>query len=347
MRKSYTRLAIGLISSALIVQAPVASSVYAAAAPTAAPAPMPAAAPAPAAAPTCQPLRKIATMDMQPLPDGRVKVPVTLVDRPAMLLFDTGSPFRTLRPETVTALGMTPVTGGDVVKGIPGQENAKNVMLSSVTLGNFKIPDAAFLISPPGKADAPIDGLLTLDMLVDFDVDLDFVGNKLNMFLQDHCKGRVVYWPSNGLAVVPFFFDATNRINFPVKVDGTPMVAVLDTSAANTSLDLDAAKASGAQIATDNMTKTGEVKNGKDVYQRRFKGVSFEDITIANTTINVLQGGKPAKPAAKGEQPAPTPPVVIGMNILKKLHVYVALQERTLYITPGAVPTAATPAPAQ
>ena len=295
-------------------------------------------APTAPAAPGCQPLRKVTSLDMQALADGRVKVPVTLADRPAALLFDTGSPFRTLRPEAVTALGLTPVIGGDVVKGIPGQENAKNVMLPSVTLGTYKMPDAAFLISTPSKADAPVDGLLTLDMLVDFDVDMDFVGNKLSLFLQDHCQGRVVYWPSTGLAVVPFFFDAMNRINFPVHIDGVPMVGVLDTGAAGTSLDLDAAKASGAQPATDGMTKTGEVRNGKDVYQRRFKSLSFEDITIANTMIDLMQSGKAA---AKAGQAVATPPVVIGMNVLKKLHVYIALQERTLYITPGAVPTPA------
>ena len=333
MRSGFAKLAVGLISSALMPGILISGVLGA----------LPAKA---AEAEACPPLRKFTSLEMQALPDGRMKVPVMLGERSSTLLLDTGSTFRAIRPEVVAAMSLKAIAGGDVVKGIPGQESAQNVVVPSVTLGTLKIPDVGFLVSPPGKLNAAADGLLTLDMLASFDLDLDFAGNQLGLFVQDHCQGKVVYWPADGLAVVPFFFDATNRINFPVRIDGTPMVAVFDTGAAGTSLDLDIARANGMQPATDAMTKTAEVRDGKDVYQRRFKTLSFEDIAVANTMINVLQSGKTAKGAAKTEPGASTPPVVIGMNILRKLHVYVALGERTLYITPGRAAAPASPAAA-
>ena len=300
-----------------------------------------AAAPAAAAPAACPLLAKFTSVDLQALPDGRMKVPVMLGERPSALLLDTGTAFRALKAETVSALGLTPVVGGEVVAGIPGQATARNVMLPSLTLGNLKIPETGFLVAEPGKVDAAVDGILTLDMLVRFDVDLNFAGNQMSLFLQNHCVGKVVYWEASGLTVVPFFIDTANRINFPVRIDGTPMVAVLDTGSPNTYLDLDIAKANGLNPASDNMTKTKEVRNGKEVYQRRFKSLSFEDIGINNTLINVMQGAKAAKPPAKAEQGASTAPVTLGMNILRKLHIYIALQERTLYITPGSAAVAA------
>ncbi len=337
------------MAGAFMSQAIILAPALAADAPAAAAAAPAAAAAAPPAAGGCPALVKLTSMELQALPDGRLKVPVTLVERASTLLLDTGSAFRALKAETATALGITPVVGGEVVAGIPGQANARNVMLPSITLGTLKFPETGFLIAEPGAVDAAVDGRLTLDMLVRFDVDLDFTGNQMSLFLQNHCVGKVVYWQANGLTVSPFFFDAQNRINFPVRIDGTPLVAVLDTNSPNTYLDLDIAKANGLNIASDNMTKTKEVRNGKEVYQRRFKSLSFEDIGINNTLINVMQGAKTAKPAAAAPS-APTAPVTLGMNILRRLHIYVALQERTLYISagggPAVAPPAAAPAPA-
>jgi len=295
----------------------------------------------------CGDLRKLTGLDMQSLPDGRVTLGVTVVDRPSQLLLDTGGDFRALTPEVVEALGVKPVTGGDLVKDVPGHASTPNVVVPSITLGGVKVPDAAFLVLPRPDLrvpkDAKVDGRLTLDMLPGLDFDLDFAANQMGLFLQDHCEGKVVYWPNTGVTILPFSFDTAFRINFPVSLDGQPMTAMLDTSVADTTLDLDVAKEIGLQVAIDGAKRIGTDSNGKEVYQRRFNLLSFDAIGVSNPQINFVVSKGPAKPGAR---PRGGAPLVIGINSLKKLHIYFAVGEQRMYITAGA-PVSATPAPAQ
>ena len=317
MRSSFRGLAAGVLSAF------VASSSYAQAQQAA-----------------CGDLRKLTGLEMQTLPDGRVTLGVTVVDRPLKLLLDTSGDFRALTPEVVSALGAKPVVGGDLVKGIPGHESTPNVMLPSVTLGGVKIPDAAFLVLPRKQQRLPdganVDGRLTLDMLPGIDFDLDFAAKQMGLFLQDHCEGKVVYWQSTALSILPFAFDTAFRINFPVKLDGQVVTAILDTSVAESTLDLDVAKAIGLTLSTDGMTKVGVDAGGKDIFQRRFQLLSFEDIGVSNPQIRLVQS-KPSK--AKPGDVMPSlggAPLVIGINSIKKLHIFIAVKEQRLYITPGA-----------
>jgi len=298
-------------------------------------------------APACGDLRKLTALEMQTLADGRITLGVTLAERPSQLMLDTAGDFRALTPETVAALGVKPVKGGDLVKGIPGQENTENVMLPSITLGGVKIPEAAFLVLPRKEMRLPdganVDGRFTLDSLMSLglDFDLDFAAKQMGLFLQDHCEGKVVYWQSSALSILPFSFDTAFRINFPVKLDGQVVTAVLDTSVADSTLDLDVAKQIGLTLPTEGMTKVGVDAGGKDIYQRRFQLLSFEDIGVSNPQIRLLQS-KPSKAKKADAMPAlGGAPLVIGINSIKKLHIFVAVKEQRLYITPGA------PAPAQ
>ncbi len=300
-------------------------------------------------APACGDLRKLTALDMKNLADGRITLGVTIVDRPSQLMFDTTGDFRGLTPETATALGAKPVKGGDLVKDIPGHETAENVLLPSVTLGGVKIPEAAFLVLSRKEMRLPdganVDGRFTLDTLLSLglDFDLDFAANQMGLFLQDHCEGKVVYWPSTALSILPFAFDTAFRINIPVKLDGQVVTAVLDTSVTDNTLDLDVAKDIGLTLALDGMKKVGtDSSTGKDVYEQPFKMLSFDDVGFSNPQIKLLRS-KSRKP---GLPPLTGAPLVIGINSIKKLHIFFAVREQRLYITPGGVAAAAAPAPA-
>ena len=65
-------------------------------------------------------------------------------------------------------------------------------------------------------------------MLQKFDADFDFGGNKLNLISQNHCEGKVVYWPATTTAVVPFAHDAAGHLTFPMTLDGRRVRAMLE-----------------------------------------------------------------------------------------------------------------------
>ena len=56
--------------------------------------------------------------------------------------------------------------------------------------------------SGSGKS-LPYDGLLSTDLFVDADLDMDFGARRLTAFSTDHCEGRVIYWPADAIAIVP------------------------------------------------------------------------------------------------------------------------------------------------
>ncbi len=343
MRLGLAASAVAFIATSL-TWSPLRAAEAASAAPAAAPA-------AAAPAPTCG-LRRVGQLDMTAIADGRFTVPLTLGERASTFMFDTGSGFRSVVPATVTSLGLQAVSGGEVVKDLPGRENIQNVVIPNVSIAGIKMPQVGFLVTPPrkGAENLPgIDGHAGLDMLSAFDLEMDFYEKKLGLFLQNHCPGQVVSWPTTAIVIVPFVFDSSNRINIPIKLDDVVMEAVLDTGVIDTTLDLDIAKESGANIPTDGMKKTGE-RDGRDAYERRYKLLAFDDIGVANPAITILQN-KGGKKTAKTDTTGILAPITVGITTLKKLHIFVSISEQRLYITPGGPPPAgaapaAVPAPA-
>ena len=73
-----------------------------------------------------------------------------------------------------------------------------------------------------------------------------------------------------------------------------------------------------------------------------FKNLAFEGLTVANPKITVLTDRIAAGVTTNHLRSALSDPygrflnvLIIGMNVLKKLHIYVAYGEKKLYITPA------------
>ena len=51
-------------------------------------------------------------------------------------------------------------------------------------------------------------------------MDIDLAHNKLSLFTQNHCRGKVVYWTTSGYIVLPMDLDQDKHIEVPVVLDG-------------------------------------------------------------------------------------------------------------------------------
>src|SRR5262249_46637795 len=94
---------------------------------------------------------------------------------------------------------------------------------------------------PDIPGDQPI-GLIGSEILRNYDLDFDFAAAKLNLIEPDHCKGKVVYWPAQTIATIPFEVGRGFQIRLPLLVDGKPMTALLDTGASVSGMSIDTAK---------------------------------------------------------------------------------------------------------
>jgi len=311
------------------------------------------------AAPACGPLNLITSLDMITVSGGRPGVAAKIMDKPVTLLIDTGGALSMISRSVVRELSLTVGQAQAEIINIAGRRSHDQVRLPSITLGTLRQEGAYFMVDPN---DAPSDersfqGVIAPDFLSNVDADFDFGAKKLNLVSPDHCAGKVVYWsaPASApaLAVVAFHFDRSGHISFPLRLDDQRVNAILDTGAYNTALNLDIARRT-FKINTNapDVEKIGQVEGSfkADIFRKQFKTLAIEGVTVNNPTIDLL----PDLISAPSGTPRPTgslirdsdnnlPGIILGMNILSRLHVYVAYKEAKLYITAAGAQSAANP----
>jgi hypothetical protein len=221
------------------------------------------------------------------------------------------------------------------------------VRLPDINIGALHQEGAYFFVSPEHDDDEErafaneYDGILGAEMLQNFDADFDFAAGKLNLFSQDHCPGKTVYWSAKILATIPFTLDNSLHVRFRAALDGKPLDAIVDTGAINTDLNIDVARRLlGVDAPTPDMEKVAELQ-GSPVYRRRFQKLEIGGVVIDNPMLLLLpdlvaNAAQRTRPRSFASARNRLVDMLVGMNVLRRLHVYIAYKERTLYITEAA-----------
>ncbi len=158
----------------------------------------------------------------------------------------------------------------------------------------------------------------------------------------------MVYW-SLAYGTVPFL-DNSGHIVVQVDLDGTSLDAIVDTGAYASLLDeVTASRFFGFDPDSPD---TIHIKNAPaDAlvhYARRFKKLTIGDVVVSNPTIGILpdkaeksfnRDAENAVDNASGDllygYHLNGESLMIGMDILRQLHIYIAYGERKIYVTPA------------
>lgn len=282
-----------------------------------------------AQAQTCGPPRLENTVPMEPIGDnGKVALPITLNGVEKKFLFDTGGgSMNYILPAVALKLGMFK-TDNFAALDLAGTKSylvagARHVIFGAISTQNVmifqEVPDLSY------------DGILSAGTMTGDDLDMDFGAMRLNFFSADHCAGDVVYWPRSALAVVPIDL-ADGHFELATTLDGHTLTAVIDTGSSWTIVNSQwAADHLGFSPETGASPGTPKDQPDKQIYFRKYSALSFPGITIAHPLVVVrpLQFGDGAD---RAHQP---PDMIIGMEVLRHLHLYYAANEKTMYITPA------------
>ncbi|MGH6875918.1 MAG: retropepsin-like aspartic protease, partial [Rhizomicrobium sp.] len=155
-----------------------------------------------AAADDCK-LVRIASMDFTE--NGSIIVPVSIEGTSVRMALDTGAPVSAVDPNVAHNLHLVQhrIMQG-LFTNIAGATVTYVAVLHDLGLGDMHTSGVYLLVwHSPMTNNGRIGGTLAADLLRHYDVDLDFGTHKLGLFSQDHCPGKVVYWASGGVAVVP------------------------------------------------------------------------------------------------------------------------------------------------
>ena len=304
---------------------------------------------APSLAGECAPPRLENTVKMSLGDQGLMVVPITLDGLEKKFLFDTGGANNYVSGAVAQELKL-PQFASLPLLDMRGNRSDSAVFIKDVTLGTAKTSFVRFQVAP----NLAFDGILSARTIganrlsfANDDLDMDFGAMTLNFFSADHCEGgSVVYWPHQVLAVVPVS-ALRGHIELPVTLDGHMLTAAIDTGAPWTILNLARAKEKlGFSPEVQGAPGGSKDDPANQVYFRRYSALSLEGVTIANPLIIVRPvqfGGKddPTLLASRAQHASDfanqhAPDIIIGMEILRHLHIYYAAREQKLYVTPAS-----------
>ncbi|HEV7960874.1 MAG TPA: aspartyl protease family protein, partial [Rhizomicrobium sp.] len=309
-------------------------------------------------------LRILNSVQMQATTDRTVMVvPVKIDNVDKKLLLDTGGLVSQISRATANGLDLPERYREQRLFDLAGNSSNAQATVPKLTLGNQSQNEVPMAVAPnPDLGTAlPYDGLLATDLFPGDDIDMDFGARRLTTFSPDHCTGRVVYWPADRVAIVPIT-ENHNLIIIPVMVAGHPLNAVLDTGSQYTVMNMAVAnQLFGLNSASPNMTPLTEANGDKSItlYRHLFDKLTFEGVEVSNLQVYLLPNqvavhdrprslfllgpshiplaGNRVLDPTDAREPEPgrvsIPDVIIGMDVLRHLHVYFAAKEKRLYIT--------------
>jgi predicted aspartyl protease len=287
----------------------------------------------------CKTLQIINSIKLESRNNGtQFVVPATVDGMDLKFILDSGSGFTTLTRKVAQALSLPETRSGLHMNNMYGGGSNSKVTAKSIDIGVQHGSDFTFQIDTFSNL-GDLAGLLSPSMFRKYgDVDLDFAAARLNIFSRDHCEGKVAYWPERPLAVVPFTLKS-GHINIDVTVDGFPLTAIVDTGATDTVVS--ATTAEFELKLSPGSPEAPEIDASKSdprlkYYSHKFKALNFEGVTVANPKITIMVDRMGSKiPRYDNVRIPKLPDLVIGMNILKLLHLYIAYGEEKLYISPA------------
>ena len=277
------------------------------------------------------------------------RLPITINGVQKSFIFDTGGFFTQVASPVAQDMKLPVRQGRIQMMDITGKISRDEASIHELMIGHMRGTDVAIPVSP---SSLPADGIFSLDFLHTSDVDLDFAGDTLRLFSQDHCAGQVVYWTSPAsVAIIPVTMQGYHMV-VPVMLDGHEEKALIDTGATGSTMMINEAhRVFDLTMGSADTPEKGKL-NGDDTlktYSHDFKTLAFGDVTVNNPKLTLIPnafGRNMDKTQLVGDRTKSdkdllnVQDMIIGMDVLRKLHIYMALGERKMYVSQASPPTA-------
>jgi predicted aspartyl protease len=303
----------------------------------------------PARAQTCPPLQLLNQIRMASVNDGtRMLVPVTINGADKFMILDTGSPASSVSRALAEELGLPVSRKGGALYDVNGNVSHEVATVAHFKFGQQEVRGVQFRIWPNpdlGKVDPRLAGVIARDQLFQYDLDVDFANGVLKLFSPEHCEGKILYWKAAAVAVEEFD-TKDGHINIAATLDGQKVDGIIDSGAINSILRADVARELfGLTAGSPGMSQSAmlTVDPQYPVYQHQFAKLEFNGVTVSDPVIAVWPSiaGRDADRSyqSTGNRAMPrnvhsnVSRLVIGMDVLKKLHVYFAFREGHMYVS--------------
>lgn len=215
----------------------------------------------------------------------------------------------------------------------------KTFTVKSFEIGGVKGTDSLFYAVPEDVSVHGAAGILGLDTLSQFDVELDLAHNKLNLFSPDHCPGQGVYW-ADSAAAIPFGLAVPfGRVVLYGQLDGKQLAIGLPGPAQIHAVITTGVLSKVLGIAPDSPDLQSVAGSDPQAFHYPFQSLSIGGIVMKNPTIDVyrsdndllcgewVQSGAERCIGDVGVQ------MQVGLHELQSLRLYFSFRENVLYAT--------------
>lgn len=293
----------------------------------------------PAQAEKCE-LPLVASLDLTPLGNGAYAIPLSINGAEHKFELGLNNPFSAISGALADALGYRTIKmPRDLEPHLDEEKIDRKVIVGDLAVGLSHGKDFQMLRTDTYAAKRGVDGVAALDLLQNFDVELDLTARKLKLFSPNGCQNKA-YWASS-LAEVKFKSDRSGHTEFQMRLDGKDVTVDFEVSdgpsimATNTLKRLfDLTPQSPGMVAE-------KTQQGEAIWLYPFKTLSIGDIAINNPRILIFQDdGRECRPQIQevgGRTMAcfGASELHLRGGSLKALHLYFDFKHKTLYATPA------------
>jgi predicted aspartyl protease len=277
----------------------------------------------------CQ-LKRLAVIPFETDDTAHIFVPAIMMGRKTRLMLDTGGWWSLIHEDLASSLNLKERRSFDVwVVDGSGAKLDKYVTVPELQLGKVIIGKPVdFVISKSSGArlSEEFGGTLGLNFFTRMDLEIDNAGKTISLFSQDHCKGAGVHWADEAVTL-KFRRKEGDPIAMPIvaaDLEGETVRALFDTGSTVTYLDLAHAKRRfGIGPGSPGVEQSGSahLPSGKKIPLYRY---TFKSLTMSGIRFESV-------PVYLGE--FDDTDLILGMNELKKLHLYFAFKDQMIHIT--------------
>jgi predicted aspartyl protease len=297
----------------------------------------------------CQ-LQELAEINVE-VHGSRFILPAQINDRPVRMIVDSGAFSTSLFIDAANRLGLQPAALPGKTYGVGGAAPLGLTTLRSVSIGGLTARNMSLFVVERHGFDA--DGLLGANFLLQRDIEFDLPHGKIRFFQPKGCAGdQVVYW-GQAYAVAPMLSATGLQIIVPVKVDGVAVRAQMDTGAPTSVLTLAAAAAAGLRPGAPGVSELGDGggigPNAVKTYVGVFSTFSFGDETIRASRLELADMFAANREVSLGSNiprsVVDEPQMLLGADFFRSHRVYVAVNQRKVYVSYEGGPVFDTTAP--
>jgi predicted aspartyl protease len=269
---------------------------------------------------------------------SRPVVAVSLSGRSERVIVDTGGVFSMLTWKTVRDLRMDEhYLNTKAIYMLNGSSAHYFVDADDLGLGGLTVPRFPFVVMPADWTLSDADGTIAPDLFSRFDVELDFDARRMRLF--PATCGSPAPGQRSHFVAVPIRSDEHALMHVRASVDGTDVDGVIDTGSGQSVLRLDVADTVlGRSVRESERVHTGSgTSNAWDVYRAPFHELRFGQVLVKDPDLYIMTD-KLALVRQYGELrhywrtiSVEPPQLIIGMSVLRKLHLYISYKTNTLY----------------